>query len=163
VFCSNSPLQEAVAAGLEGAQERNFFEIQLAEYAERRTVLTSAFDRLGLKYTLPEGSYFILLVSSTFRRLQKSPCLRSCQDISNVQFPEDYHFPSSVLGRGRDFRYAMLRHDYPVTEIPRRACWFIALEIGVSSIPVSEVRPKDCCCRKFPSFRHSSTAKSTPQ
>ncbi|KAJ7124057.1 hypothetical protein C8R43DRAFT_861647, partial [Mycena crocata] len=43
-------------------------------------------------------------------------------DISNVKFPDDYPFPPSVLGRGRDFK----------------ACWFIALEIGVSSIPVSE-------------------------
>ncbi|KAF8897418.1 pyridoxal phosphate-dependent transferase [Infundibulicybe gibba] len=104
VFCTNSPLQEAAAAGLEQAKERKFFEEQQAEYDERRGILTEAFDRLGMKYTLPEGSYFILL------------------DISNVNFPDDYPFPPSVLGRGRDFR----------------ACWFIALEIGVSSIPVSE-------------------------
>ncbi|KAG6817215.1 hypothetical protein H0H87_011573 [Tephrocybe sp. NHM501043] len=104
VFCTNSPLQEAAAAGLEQARERKFFETQREEYAARRAILTDAFDRLGMKYTLPEGSYFVLL------------------DISNVQFPDDYPFPQSVLGRGRDFR----------------ACWFIALEVGVSSIPVSE-------------------------
>ncbi|KAJ3573354.1 hypothetical protein NP233_g2489 [Leucocoprinus birnbaumii] len=104
VFCSNSPLQEAAAAGLEQAKKHSFFETQCAQYEERRAVLIDAFDRLGLKYTLPEGSYFILL------------------DISNLDFPEDYPFPESVLGRGRDFR----------------ACWFIAMEVGVSSIPVSE-------------------------
>ncbi|KAG6832921.1 hypothetical protein H0H92_004805 [Tricholoma furcatifolium] len=104
VFCSNSPLQEAAAAGLEQAKQRQFFEIQRDQYAARRAILTDAFDRLGMKYTLPEGSYFILL------------------DISNLDFPEDYPFPESVMGRGRDFR----------------ACWFIAMEIGVSSIPVSE-------------------------
>ncbi|PPQ83270.1 hypothetical protein CVT25_004009 [Psilocybe cyanescens] len=104
VFCSNSPLQEAAASGLELAREKKFFETQLSEYAERRDILTKAFDDLGLKYTHPEGSYFILL------------------DISQVDFPENYPFPDSVLGRGRDFR----------------ACWFIANEIGVSSIPVSE-------------------------
>ncbi|KJA30054.1 hypothetical protein HYPSUDRAFT_32114 [Hypholoma sublateritium FD-334 SS-4] len=104
VFCTNSPLQEAAASGLEQAKERNFFETQNEEYAERRAILCDAFDKLGLKYTLPEGSYFILL------------------DISGVDFPLDYPFPESVLGRGRDFR----------------ACWFIANEIGVSSIPVSE-------------------------
>ncbi|KAF7776039.1 hypothetical protein Agabi119p4_4432 [Agaricus bisporus var. burnettii] len=104
VFCSVSPLQEAAAAGLEQANQRNFFQIQRNEYTERRTVLTDVFDKLGLRYTLPEGSYFILL------------------DISNVEFPEDYPFPESVMGRGRDFR----------------ACWFMAMEIGVSSIPVSE-------------------------
>ncbi|KAH8830774.1 1-aminocyclopropane-1-carboxylate synthase 1 [Flagelloscypha sp. PMI_526] len=104
VFCSVSPLQEAAAAGLEGAAERRFFETQLQEYTERRDILVEAFNELGLKYTMPEGSYFILL------------------DISRVKIPDDYPFPESVLGRGRDFR----------------ACWFIALEVGVSSIPVSE-------------------------
>lgn len=62
VFCTNSPLQEAAASGLEQAKERQYFEIQRAEYAERRKILVDVFDQLGLKYTLPEGSYFILLV-----------------------------------------------------------------------------------------------------
>lgn len=63
VFCTNSPLQEAAAAGLEQAKERKFFETQREEYLERRKILTDVFDRLGLKYTKPEGSYFVLLVS----------------------------------------------------------------------------------------------------
>jgi len=104
VFCTNSPLQEAAACGLEQANERRFFETQRAEYLERRAVLTSTFDEMALKYTLPEGGYFILL------------------DVSELKIPEDYPFPQSILGRGRDFK----------------ASWFIALEIGVSSIPVSE-------------------------
>jgi kynurenine aminotransferase len=104
VFCTNSPLQEAAAVGLEQAVERQYFEQTVEEYTERRSVLISAFDKLGVRYTSPEGTYFALM------------------DISNVKFPEDYPFPTSVQGRGRDFK----------------ACWFIALEIGVSSIPVSE-------------------------
>jgi kynurenine aminotransferase len=63
IFCTNSPLQEAAACGLEQAKERHFFEIQRSEYDARRAVLSQTFDALGLKYTLPEGSYFILLVS----------------------------------------------------------------------------------------------------
>lgn len=62
VFCSNSPLQEAAAAGLEEAKERNYFETTVKEYEERRNVLVKAFDELGLQYSLPEGSYFCLLV-----------------------------------------------------------------------------------------------------
>jgi kynurenine aminotransferase len=62
VFCSNSPLQEAAAAGLERAKAHNFFPTQTKEYAERRDVLVKVFDDLGLKYTLPQGSYFVLLV-----------------------------------------------------------------------------------------------------
>lgn len=57
-------MQEAAAAGFEQAHERVFFETQLREYTERRAVLVDAFERLGLEYAWPEGSYFILLVSS---------------------------------------------------------------------------------------------------
>ena len=74
VFCSNSPLQEAVAAGLEGAEEHNFFSTQNKEYVERRDVLCKAFDELGMKYTMPQGSYFVLLVRrrSVFPRVSVS-------------------------------------------------------------------------------------------
>jgi hypothetical protein len=65
VFCSNSPLQEATAVGLEKANSLQFFETQRKEYTERRQVLIDAFDKLGLKYTFPEGSYFILLVCTS--------------------------------------------------------------------------------------------------
>ncbi|KAG6331150.1 hypothetical protein ID866_7938 [Astraeus odoratus] len=105
VFCTNSPLQEAAASGLEEAKSRGFFEQQLKEYQERRDVLLATFDKIGLKYSLPEGSYFVLV------------------DISGLKFPDNYPFPESIQGRGRDFK----------------ACWFMAMEIGVSSIPVSEV------------------------
>ncbi|KAI9574551.1 pyridoxal phosphate-dependent transferase [Boletus coccyginus] len=111
VFCTNSPLQEAAATGLEQARSRRFFETQVMEYEQRRDVLLSAFDKLGLKYSLPEGTYFVLV------------------DISKVKYPEDYPFPESVRGRGKDFR----------------ACWFIATEIGVSSIPVSEFYCEEHC------------------
>ena len=67
VFCSNTPLQEAAAAGLEQARARGFFAAQLAEYEARRRVLVDAFERLGLGYTWPEGSYFVLLVSASGR------------------------------------------------------------------------------------------------
>ena len=62
VLAPNSPLQEAAAAGLEQAKDRGYFKQEVAAYEERRKILMSAFDRLGLKYSRPEGSYFILLV-----------------------------------------------------------------------------------------------------
>ena len=62
VFCTNSPLQEAAAAGLEEAKKRGFFEQNLVDYAERRDILMKVFDQLGLQYTISEGTYFMLLV-----------------------------------------------------------------------------------------------------
>jgi kynurenine aminotransferase len=62
------------------------------------------------------------------------------QDISDIQMPDDYPFPESVLGRGLDYRYAVLCPIFvEMLNSERRACWFIAMEVGVSSIPVSEV------------------------
>lgn len=111
VFSSNSPLQLAVAVGLEQARARSYFETQVSEYEERRSVLCDALDRLGAPYTLPQGSYFVLL------------------DISKLRIPEEYPFPDMLQGRGRDFR----------------ACWFMAYEIGVSAIPVSEFYCDEHC------------------
>lgn len=62
VFCSNSPMQEAVASGLEQMVERNFIKTQCDEYDERRKILAAGFDKIGMKYTLPQGTYFLLLV-----------------------------------------------------------------------------------------------------
>ena len=62
MFCTNSPLQEAAAAGLEQAPANRFFETQLKEYQERRDLFVSAFDKLGISYSLPEGTYFVLMV-----------------------------------------------------------------------------------------------------
>ncbi|KAI9069383.1 PLP-dependent transferase [Trametes sanguinea] len=88
VFCANTPMQEAAAAALEQARERRFFENQLEEYAQRRAVLVDAFEKLGMEYAWPEGSYFILL------------------NISRVRWPGDYKFPDSLNGRANDFKAA---------------------------------------------------------
>ncbi|WWC89570.1 uncharacterized protein L201_004494 [Kwoniella dendrophila CBS 6074] len=101
VFCTNSPMQEAVAIGLEQAKERRFFEDQLEAYTERRDILTSYFDQIGLPYTKPEGSYFLLV------------------DVSKVKVPEDYPLPESCQGRGKDFRFCWwIAQELKVVGIP---------------------------------------------
>jgi kynurenine aminotransferase len=143
VFSCNSPMQEAAAAGLEQANERGFFEKQRAEYAERRAVLIDAFERLGLKYTLPQGTYFALLVS-VYRdhihyRVYSSKLYLKWQDISSLRIPDDYPFPKVLEGRGKDFKSVTLAVQYSsLRSIIFRACWFMAYEVGVSAIPVSE-------------------------
>jgi kynurenine aminotransferase len=142
VFCTNSPLQEAAASGLEQAKRRRYFEIQLAEYVERRAVLTDAFDKLGMRYTLPEGSYFILLVSN---ELQISDFFTLLTRFSRISPTSNFPMtsPSRKVSRAEVgilgvFRMLGISYTWLLISI-LRACWFIALEIGVSSIPVSEV------------------------
>lgn len=86
VFCTNAPMQEAVAIGLEGAKEHKFFETQLQEYTERRDILCSYFDKLELPYTKPDGSYFVLV------------------DMSKIKVPDDFVVPATCKGRGKDFK-----------------------------------------------------------
>ena len=74
-----------MAAGLEKANEHNFFPDQIQAYTERRDTLTKYFDELGLSYTVPEGSYFVLV------------------NIEKIKVPKDYEFPAVVQGRGADF------------------------------------------------------------
>ena len=147
VFCTNQPLQEAAAAGLERAKALNFFLTQTKEFAERRNLLLKIFDDLGMKYTLPQGSYFVLLVrrsivpSSPHQSLRCSS-LSNPQDISDIDVPDGYPFPESLNGRGRDFKYVSQSNNIPRSRFGSRfsrASWFIATELGVSSIPVSEV------------------------
>lgn len=78
-------MQEAIAIGLENAPKQQFFEKQLQDYTERRDILTSYFDQLGLSYTKPDGSYFLLV------------------DMSPVKIPEGFEIPASCQGRGKDF------------------------------------------------------------
>ena len=101
VFCTNGPMQEAVAIGLEKAAEHDFFAKQLEAYVERRDILTSYFDKLGLSYTRPEGSYFLLV------------------DMSLVKVPEGFDFPSTCKGRGKDFELCWwLAQEIKVVAIP---------------------------------------------
>jgi kynurenine aminotransferase len=56
-----------VAVGFEQAREQNFFEKQLAAYKERREVFLKGLDAVGLPYTIPEGSYFVLVQNESIR------------------------------------------------------------------------------------------------
>lgn len=70
-------------------------------------MLTDAFEKLGLEYTWPEGAYFVLLVclqSTDHTRRSFTLCLCLYQNISRVRWPEDYPFPPTMEGRGRDFK-----------------------------------------------------------
>ncbi|MBW0470785.1 hypothetical protein O181_010500 [Austropuccinia psidii MF-1] len=84
-FCSVGPLQEAVATGFELANEKKFFEIQRDQYKARRDLLLGYLDLLGLPYTVPDGSYFVLVEST------------------RIEIPEDFEIIDLVKPRPRDW------------------------------------------------------------
>lgn len=64
---TNSPLQEAAAAGFEQAAEHDFFAKQVEAYKERRSVLLASLDAVGLPYTIPDGAYFVLVQNESIQ------------------------------------------------------------------------------------------------
>ena len=85
-FTTVSPLQEAVASALQNMGD--YLEVQRDEYIERRTVLMEALDRLGLPYTVPDGSYFILV------------------NIDKLNIPKDFKTLDLIEDRTEDWRAA---------------------------------------------------------
>ncbi|KAH8915007.1 aminotransferase [Atractiella rhizophila] len=82
VFCCN----EAVAAGLEEGMKNGFFAEQVKEYEERLKIVSDGFDALGLPYTIPQGSYFILLC------------------IDKLKIPTSFQIPDIIKQFAPDFR-----------------------------------------------------------
>lgn len=87
-FTTNTPLQMAVATGIEKADENKFFENQKEWYEKLRDILLKQLDRLGLPYTIPQGSYFVLV------------------NTERLHMPEDYVVPDIVKNRTIDWQKA---------------------------------------------------------
>lgn len=100
-FSSPSPFQEACAKSIEIALQNNYFEKMRQEYINKFNIFTRVFDELGLPYTQPEGTYFVLV------------------DFSKVKIPEDYPFPEELLSKAKDFRISYwLINELGVVAIP---------------------------------------------
>ncbi|KAL3232722.1 putative kynurenine--oxoglutarate transaminase BNA3 [Nakaseomyces bracarensis] len=100
-FASPSPLQEACANSITDALKINYFDNMRKEYIRKFEILTKVFDELGLPFTKPEGTYFILV------------------DFSKVKIPADYEFPEELHAKAKDFRIAYwLINEIGIVAIP---------------------------------------------
>ena len=64
-FAVSTPLQEAVAVALEQAGERGYFAWLGAMYQAKRDRLLTVLDMAGLTPIVPDGSYFIIVDTSS--------------------------------------------------------------------------------------------------
>ncbi|KAI5818119.1 pyridoxal phosphate-dependent transferase [Pyronema omphalodes] len=100
-FSSVSPLQEAIAIGLEQADEHKFWETSKEDMLRKMARFNEVWKELGIPYTEPEGGYFVLV------NLQK------------VKLPENMEWPESVKDRARDFKLCwFLIKELGVAAIP---------------------------------------------
>ena len=64
-----APLQEAACAGF--ALGKSYYEDMAAMYGKKRELFMKGLDEIGLKHTVPQGSYFILVDISDFLKQEK--------------------------------------------------------------------------------------------
>lgn len=107
VFTTPTPLQEAVASGLEHCERSEHFERTRLEYRRLRDRTVDMFTELGLPVAVPEGSFFMMVDMS---RLKVDLPLRRSEESSDptVMEPRDYAI-----------------------------CRWLTTEIGVTAIPPS--------------------------
>ena len=61
-----APLQEAAVVGLEFPQ--SYYDEVTALYTRKRAIFLEGLDRIGLKHTEPQGSYFVMVDISDFQK-----------------------------------------------------------------------------------------------
>ena len=59
-----APLQEAAVVGLRFGEE--YYTKLLQKYTEKRDLFLNGLDRLGIRYTTPEGAYYVMLDISEY-------------------------------------------------------------------------------------------------
>jgi aminotransferase len=64
-----APLQEAATVGLNFGPE--YYEELRQMYTKKKDFFVQGLDRIGLKHTVPQGSYFILIDISDFLALEQ--------------------------------------------------------------------------------------------
>ena len=64
--CAPSPLQEAIIPGLK--QPASYYREFAAEYTRKRDILIKGLKEIGIPFTEPEGTYFMMLDISEFQR-----------------------------------------------------------------------------------------------
>jgi len=100
-YTTTTPLQQAIAVGLEEAPNNGFWEKSRRELKGKMDRFNSIWLELGLPYTDPEGGYFVLV------------------NLAKVTIPENYPFPQNVANRPRDFKLSwFLIQEFGVAAIP---------------------------------------------
>ncbi|KAI3646443.1 hypothetical protein MP228_009371 [Amoeboaphelidium protococcarum] len=115
VFCTNAPLQVAVAEALKQSQTNGYFEKQCQEYLERREYILKIFDELGLPAVVPDGSYFTLV------------------DISSLQIPQDQLKESEEIEK-----IFCLDGVVPQRSRDWQVCRWLTTHLKVAAIPPAE-------------------------
>ena len=70
-----APLQEAAVVGLEFPQ--SYYDEMTELYTKKRQIFLDGLDKIGLKHTVPQGSYFVMVDISDFQKPGMQFCGKS--------------------------------------------------------------------------------------
>ena len=115
VFCTNAPLQQAIADGFNEVATNGFFEKQRQDYLRQRQYLVDTFTDIGLPVTVPDGSYFILVNIDKLK-------VPDAEIDATEQYERQLLSDGIVPERSRDWKI----------------CRWLTAKIGVAAIPPSE-------------------------
>ena len=110
-FTVVTPLQEAIAVGMEQARTRGYFEELSQMYRTKRDYLLDVLAEVGLSSVRPDGSYFILTDSTNLdfpieagARRDESACRWLTKEIgvgaippSHFFSPANHHIPQNLI------------------------------------------------------------------
>lgn len=88
-----APLQEAAAVGLNFGPE--YYEELQKIYTEKRDFFVNGLNEIGLKHTVPQGSYFILIDISDFLAL---PQFKGWSDLEFCEWMIEHYGVAAVPG-----------------------------------------------------------------
>ncbi len=140
VFCTSSPLQEAIATGLEKAVDNGFFEQQVSDYRRKRDFLVQVFEQLGLCATVPG----LALMQFAFIKAQMALTLPwlICQNCASLVW-HYIMYPADVIADAELRDTEVYEERLIGGAVPRRSkdwkiCRWLTVKIGVAAIPPSE-------------------------
>lgn len=116
VFTTPTPLQEAVAVGLETTctEGNDYFATARQEYQRRRDKAIRIFTDLGLPVAVPHGSYFFMVETSKVQ----------------VELPDRPSEEEAATDGGTAHHVPKETRDYAL-------CRWLTTELGVTTIPPS--------------------------
>ncbi len=92
-----SPLMEAAVVGLE--MPDSYYEEFGAHYAHMKKLFTDGLDRIGMEYTDPEGTYFVLANIGQYMKKGQSDvdfCLKMAEKVGVAAVPGSSFFMENV-------------------------------------------------------------------
>ena len=92
-----SPLMEAAVVGLE--MPDSYYEEFGAHYAHMKKLFTEGLDRIGMEYTDPQGTYFVLVNLEQYMKKGQSDvdfCLEMLEKVGVAAVPGSSFFMENV-------------------------------------------------------------------